>query len=163
MSCTQFFFVVCLFMHEWWRGCSWGRRSGTMTEWGRPAAEWHPHHVSLLLAHAHTIPHLQLYTHLAMSLNKSARLMLMPLAVKGCPTLKETLKREGVWNAIQNGDIIHESELSHSNKTKKSPDGVFCFFTNLNKLCAMWERFFFWNKRHIQQGKVSFPTTFSAL
>lgn len=92
VQCARVCLCVCLCMSEsWWRGCSWGRHSGTMTEWGRPAAEWHAHNVSLSFTNTHT--------HFTISLNKSAWIMVLPLAVKHCPILKHTHKhrRESVY------------------------------------------------------------------
>lgn len=121
MSCVQFVCVcvrvlsVCLCMTEsQWQGCSWGRRSSTMTEWGRPTAEWHAHHVSLLL-HRHTQPHIhtqkqqqqQQHTKHIMATNKSAWILLKPLAVNHCPTIKNTHKTQRrACMATQNGDVI---------------------------------------------------------
>ena len=68
MNCVQCVCVsvcVCVFIYAWvQQGCSWGRHSGTMTEWGRPAAEWHAHHVHLSLTHTHkhTHTHTDTYT-----------------------------------------------------------------------------------------------------
>lgn len=87
--CVQYTCVcvsVCLFMHEW------VMVTGLLVR----QALWHydrmrsPHY---RMTRSPCQPLFRVHTHLTMSLNKSAWIIVMPLAVKLCPSLKHTHKQ----------------------------------------------------------------------
>lgn len=100
-----------------------------MTEWGRPLQN------DTLITSASL-----LHTHFTMSLSKSAWIMVMPLAVKHCPTLKHTHKhrRESVKRYTK---TVIWLCMGTSWVTEKDLMGIFSFFTTVTKLYAQFEEF----------------------
>lgn len=160
-QCTVCFFCCVLFMHEWvmvtgllMRQALWHYDRMRSPHCWMTRSPCQP----LLLAHTH------IHTHLTMSLNKSAWIMVMPLAVKHCPTLRKAhINTKGAY--IYKKTVIW---LCVSPRWLTSPYEYFYFSATVNKFYVVRRVIrrdfdYFWLKVHLFKSYLMYSSGGSVL